>query len=217
MPIQLGENFWILVILMSLELFLIIFPVLISAKLEKKSLKEEFKEIGFFREVKNTYRTCIRIILGIDIGIFLYLFSGFLLFVYRNILIESLFGTRFVEEGITNIINTEPIQPSYIEISIAIILQILITGPCEESFFRGFLIQKLNYKLKLIYSIVLSSIFFTLYHVPPFLVPLQTIITYFGYYFAIGSLFALIFIYSGRSLITCSTAHSVFNILVLIL
>jgi hypothetical protein len=46
MPIQLGENFWILVILMSLELFLIIFPVLISAKLEKKSLKEEFKEIG---------------------------------------------------------------------------------------------------------------------------------------------------------------------------
>jgi len=217
MPIQLGENFWILVILMSLELFLIIFPVLISAKLEKKSLKEEFKEIGFFREVKNTYRTCIRIILGIDIGIFLYLFSGFLLFVYRNILIESLFGTRFVEEGITNIINTKPIQPSYVEISIAIILQILITGPCEEGFFRGFLIQKLNYKLKLIYSIILSSIFFTLYHVPPFLVPIQTIITYFGYYFAIGSLFALIFIYSGRSLIMCSTAHSVFNIIVLIL
>ena len=89
MPIQLGENFWILVILMSLELFLIIFPVLISAKLEKKSLKEEFKEIGFFREAKSTYMTCLKIILGIDIGIFLYLFSGFLMFVYRNILIES--------------------------------------------------------------------------------------------------------------------------------
>ncbi|MFX1259884.1 MAG: hypothetical protein ACFFAN_18700, partial [Promethearchaeota archaeon] len=81
MPIQLGENFWILVILMSLELLLIIIPVFFSAKLEKKSLKEEFKEIGFFREAKNTYRTCLKIILGIDIGIFLYLFSGFLLFV----------------------------------------------------------------------------------------------------------------------------------------
>ncbi len=217
MPIQLGENFWILVILMSLELLLIIIPVFLSAKLEKKSLKEEFKEIGFFREAKNTYRTCLKIILGIDIGIFLYLFSGFLLFVYRNILIESLFGTKFVEEGIINIINTEPIQPSYIEISIAIILQILITGPCEEGFFRGLLIQKLNYKLKLIYSIILSSIFFTLYHVPPFLVPIQTIITYFGYYFTIGSLFALIYIYSGRSLIMCSIAHSIFNVLVLLL
>jgi len=217
MSIQLGENFWILIILMSLELFLIIFPVFISAKLEKKSLKEEFKEIGFFREDKSTYRACLKIILGIDIGIFLYLFSGFLMFVYRNILIESLFGTRFVEEGITNIINTEPIQPSYIEISITIILQILITGPCEEGFFRGFLIQKFNYKLKLIYSIVLSSTFFTLYHVPPFLVPIQTIITYFGYFFAIGSLFALVFIYSRRSLIICSIAHSVFNILVLLL
>ncbi|MFX1588464.1 MAG: lysostaphin resistance A-like protein [Promethearchaeota archaeon] len=217
MPIQLGENFWILVILMSLELFLIIFPVLISAKMEKKTLKEEFKEIGFFREAKNTYRTCLKLILGIDIGIFLYLFSGFLMFAYRNILIESLFGTRFVEEGITNIINTEPIQPSYIEISIAIILQLLITGPCEEGFFRGFLIQKLNYKLKLNYSIILSSTFFTLYHVPPFLVPIQTIISYFGYYFTIGSLFALIYIYSGRSLIMCSITHSIFNILVLLL
>ncbi|MFX0027486.1 MAG: lysostaphin resistance A-like protein [Candidatus Hermodarchaeota archaeon] len=217
MSIQLGENFWILVILMSLELFLIVIPVFISAKLGKKPLKKEFKEIGFFREAKSTFRTCLKIILGIDIGIFLYLFSGFLMFLYRDILIESIFGTKFVEEGITNIINTEPIQPSFFEISILIILQILIIGPCEEGFFRGFVIQKLNYKLKLIYSIILSSTFFTLYHVPPFLVPIQTIITYYGYFFTIGSLFALTFIYSGRSLIMCSIAHSIFNILVLIL
>ncbi|MFW9947949.1 MAG: hypothetical protein ACFFDX_14085, partial [Candidatus Odinarchaeota archaeon] len=117
MPIQLGENFWILVILMSLELFLIIIPVFISARLENKPLKKEFKEIGFSRETKNTYRICLKIVLGIDIGIFLYLFSGFLMFVYRDILIESLFGTEFVEHGITNIINTEPIKPSYFEIS----------------------------------------------------------------------------------------------------
>ncbi|MFX0019086.1 MAG: lysostaphin resistance A-like protein [Promethearchaeota archaeon] len=217
MPIQLGENFWILIMLMSLELFLIIIPVFISAKLENIPLKKEFKEIGFSREAESTYSRCLKIILGIDIGIFLYIFSGFLMIFYRNILIESIFGTKFIEEGITNIINTEPIEPSYIEISIVIILQILITGPCEEGFFRGFLIQKLNSKLKLIYSIILSSIFFTLYHVPPFLVPIQTIITYFGYFFTIGSLFALMYIYSGRSLTMCSITHSIFNILVLIL
>ncbi|MFX1502753.1 MAG: type II CAAX prenyl endopeptidase Rce1 family protein, partial [Promethearchaeota archaeon] len=93
----------------------------------------------------------------------------------------------------------------------------IITGPCEEAFFRGFLIKKLKVKLKLSYSIIFSSIIFTLYHIPPFLVPLTTIITYFGYYFAFGVLLSLVFVYFKYSLIPCSVAHSCFNILILLM
>lgn len=216
MPIQLGENFWILIILMALELLLIFIPIIISAKIQKISIKQEFLEIGLFKAPKSFYNTAIKLILGIDFGIFLFIFSGILIFLFRNILVGNLLGIEFVEEGTSNIINTEPINPTLIELTIIIILQILITGPCEEGFFRGFLIHKLNSKLKLTYSVLISSVIFVFYHVPPFLVPIQTIITYFGYYFIIGLLMALLFIYSKGSLLLCSITHSVFNILVLI-
>lgn len=217
MSIQLAQNFWILIIFYCLELLLILVPIFISAKLEKKSIRLEFREIGFFIGIKRLYNISLKIILGFDIAIFLYLLGGLLLYVYRDILIVSLFGIQFVKQGIVNSINTAPLYPSPIEITVYIILQLFITAPSEEGFFRGFIIQKLNHKLKLIYSMLISSIIFALYHTPPFLVPIQTVISYFGYFFLIGLIFAIIFIMSNRSLSMCIITHSFFNILVLIL
>ncbi|MFX1497227.1 MAG: lysostaphin resistance A-like protein [Promethearchaeota archaeon] len=202
---------------MILELIILLLPLYISAILEKKTIKAEFKEIGFFRGLKGTFTVVLRIILGVDIGIFLYFFARLFLFLYKDILIIYLFGTQFVEEGVSNSISTEPIHPNFLEITLIIILQVLITSPSEEGFFRGFLIQKFNRKLKLKYTVVISSTFFAFYHVPPFLVPLSTIITYFGYYFLLGFLLTLIFIYSNKSLLMCIISHSVFNILILVI
>ncbi|MBD3342602.1 MAG: CPBP family intramembrane metalloprotease [Candidatus Lokiarchaeota archaeon] len=57
-------------------------------------------------------------------------------------------------------------------------LEVLIVGPCEEGFFRGFVLKKSENKLKNTSAILFSSLLFALYHVPPFLVPISTIITF---------------------------------------
>ena len=130
---------------------------------------------------------------------------------------QTLFGTQFVEQGVENAITTEPFNPTITQLIIIITIQIIIVGPCEEGFFRGFIIKKSQKKMKLIYSVILSTFIFTIYHVPPFLVPGSTIITFFGYFFTLGMLLALTFIFFKNSLLPSSIAHSMFNILILIL
>jgi len=213
MAIQLGENPWILIGLIFLEILFIIIPAYISSKIEKKSFKILIFEMGF----QKNEDILVKIIAGLSIGVMFFFFGNFILIFFQYIIIENLLGEKLIAEGQEGVINTLPIQPDLIQIIILVILQIIIIGPCEEAFFRGFIIKKLNIKVKVIYSAMISSIFFSLYHVPPFLVPLTTIITYFGYYFVFGILLASIFIFFDYSLIPCSISHSFLNILLLLL
>ena len=213
MGIQLGENPWYLIGLIFLEILFVIIPAFISSKIEKKSFNTLLSEMGFHKNKDYS----LKIIAGLGIGI-LFFFSGdFILIFFRNIVIENLLGAGFIKEGQEGIISTTPIQPNVIQVIIIAILQIIIVGPCEEAFFRVFLIKKINGKFKVAYSILISSIIFAFYHVPPFLVPLATIITFFGYYFIFGVLLALILVYFDYSLIPCSIAHSCFNILLFLI
>ena len=159
----------------------------------------------------------IKILVGLNIGLIFFFFGDLLILFFRNIIIENIFGSKFVQVGQEGAITTVPIQPNLIQIIILILLQIIIIGPCEEAFFRGFLIKKIKSNVKMPYIIVISSILFAFYHVPPFLVPMTTVITFFGYYFTFGLLLALIFIYFNYSLIPCSISHSFFNILLLLI
>ncbi len=210
---QLGENPWVLIGLTFLELLFIIVPVVISSKIEKKTIKQLLSEMGFQKNEEKF----IKIIAGLSIGVLFFFLGDFLIIFFRDVVVENLFGTKFIEEGQQGVISTTPIQPNLIQLSILILLQIGIVGPCEEAFFRGFIIKKFKVKIKLGYSIIISSIFFTFYHVPPFLVPLATIITFFGYYFIFGVLLALIFVYFNYSLIPPVVAHLIFNIFLLLL
>ena len=212
MTIQLGENPWILIGLIFLEILFVIIPAYISSKIEKKSFKKLLFEMGF----QKNDDILIKIIAGLSIGVIFFSFGNFILIFFRHIVIENLFGTKFIAEGQEGVISTLPFQPNMVQIIILVILQIIIIGPCEEAFFRGFIIKKLNVKMKIAYSVIISSIFFSLYHVPPFLVPLTTTITYFGYYFAFGVLLASIFIFFEYSLIPCSISHSCLNVLLLL-
>lgn len=209
----LGENPWVLIGLTFLEILLIFVPAVISSKIEKKTFKQLLSEMGF----QKNEEIFIKIIAGLSIGILFFFLGDFLIIFFRNVVVENLFGTIFIEEGQQGAISTAPIQPNLIQLSILIILQIIIVGPCEEAFFRGFIIKKLKVKIKLGYSVIISSIFFAFYHVPPFLVPIATIITFFGYYFIFGVLLAFIFIYFNYSLIPCTTAHFCFNIFILLI
>jgi len=198
---------------MFLETLLVFIPALISSKVEQKTFKKLLSEMGF----QKNEEIFMKIIAGISIGILLFFLGNFLIIFFRNVIVENLFGTGFVEQGQGGAISTTPIQPDIFQLSIIIILQLIIIGPCEEAFFRGFIIKRFQVKIKLGYSVIISSIFFAFYHVPPFLVPVATVVTFFGYYFVLGALLALSFLYFNNSLIPCSIAHSCFNILILLL
>jgi len=213
MTLELGENTWILIGLMFLEVSFVVFPALVSSKLMKTSFINEINQMGFQKNKK----LFIKIISGLAFGLLFFFLSGVIITIFRDFIVRNLFGNEFVELAEIGAIDTTPIQPNTIQLVILIIIQMIITGPCEEAFFRGFLIKKFNLKLKSTYSILISSIFFSLYHVPPFLVPLPTIITFFGYYFTFGLILSSIFIIFNYSIIPCSIAHSFFNILLILI
>ena len=210
---QLGENPWVLIGLTFFEILFIFVPAIISSKIEKKTFKQLLSEMGF----QKNEEIFIKIIAGLSIGILFFFLGDFLILFFRNVVVENLFGSKFIEAGQQGAISAAPVQPNLIQLSILIILQMVIVGPCEEAFFRGFIIKKLKVKMKLGYSVIISSILFAFYHVPPFLVPIATIITFFGYYFIFGVLLAFIFVYFNYSLIPCTVAHFCFNILILLI
>ncbi len=152
--IQLGENPWILIFLMFLELLFIILPGLISSTVEKKPFKEVILDMGF----QKNDDILIKIVTGFFIGIIFFLCSNYITLFFRDFIVRTVFSSEFVEQGQSGGIGTTPIQPNFIQIIILIILQIIIIGPCEEAFFRGFLIKKIENRLKLHYSIIISSI-----------------------------------------------------------
>ncbi len=217
MAINLGRDPSLLIVITFFEIFLILIPALIASKIEKRPIIEEFREMGFQKKPNSLKNFSLKIFLGLLIGTLFYFFSSFVLSFFTNFIVQTLFGTQFVEQGVENAIITAPFNPTITQLIIIITIQIIIVGPCEEGFFRGFIIKKSQKKMKLIYSVILSTFIFTIYHVPPFLVPVSTIITFFGYFFTLGTLLALTFIFFKNSLLPSSIAHSIFNILILIL
>ncbi|MHA1281803.1 MAG: lysostaphin resistance A-like protein [Promethearchaeota archaeon] len=214
---NLGENPWILIGFMFFELLFIIVPIKISAKVEKKRFSDILKEIGFKYENEHYSKKILKIFSGISLGVFFYFIGGYIIFFFRNIIVENIFGTTFVKTGEKGAIETSPVKPNIIQLVIIIILEFLLVAICEEAFFRGFLLTKLANKMKKCNAVIISSIFFAIYHVPPFIVPIATIITYFGYFFSFGVLLSLILYLFKGSLIPCIFAHGFFNVLIIIL
>ncbi len=216
MAIDLGKDPIILIILSFLEILLLLIPALIASKVEKKPFLAELKEMGFQKTTTSLRKMLLKVIAGVLIGVIFFFISSFIISFFVKYIVQILFGAQFVEEGINNAISTTPINPTIMQLIILIAIQITIVAPCEESFFRGFILRKSYKKMKLVYSIIFSSFIFSIYHVPPFLVPLSTIITYFGYYFTFGIFLSLTFILFKNSLLPSSIAHFTLNILILL-
>lgn len=217
MVLELGANPWILIILMFGELLLILIPAIIASKVEKSSIQEQLAFMGFQKKGDPLIQNIINVLAGILIGFIFFVISGYIAFFFRNIIIESIFGTEFIKKGEKGSINSQPIKPNLFQLIIIIILQFILIALCEEMFFRGFILKKVEKKIKSTYAILFSSICFAIYHTPPFLVPYITIIVYFGYFFTFGILLSIIFKIFNYSLIPCIIAHGLFNSLILIL
>ncbi|NVM16231.1 MAG: CPBP family intramembrane metalloprotease [Candidatus Lokiarchaeota archaeon] len=216
MAINLGKDPTLLISLSLLEILLVLLPALIASKVEKKSLLDELKEMGFQRKPTTLRKMLLKVIFGLLIGTIFFFVSGYIISFFVNFIVQILFGAQFVTEGINNAISTTPINPTIIQLIILMVIQVIIIAPCEEGFFRGFLIGKSHNKMKLLYSIIFSSFIFSLYHVPPFFVPLSTIVTFFGYYFSFGIFLSLTFVLFKNSLLPSSIAHFTLNILILL-
>jgi membrane protease YdiL (CAAX protease family) len=186
MVIELGSNPWILIGLTFLELLFIIVPCFLASRIEKVPFQIELKEIGLKISKKLHYKSIIKLTLGLFVGFFFYFSSGYINFWIIVLVIQPLLGSEFVNNANQGAINTRPLQPNILQLFIIILLQIFIVAICEEAFFRGFLISKMEKKINVWITILISSTIFSLYHVPPFLVPLTTTITFFGYYFIFG-------------------------------
>jgi len=172
--------------------------------------------MGFRRRHDPFLKNVGKIGAGFLIGFGFYLIGGYILFFFRNIVVETLLGTEFIREASEGAIDATPHKPSLLQVVLLILFQVALVGICEEAFFRGFLINKLNRAMSITSTILFSSLIFAFYHVPPFLVPLSTIFTFFGYYFTFGILLALVFMLFDFDLVPCIIAHSLFNILLLI-
>ena len=65
MAIQLGENPWILIGLIFLEILFVIIPAYISSKIERKTFKTLLFEMGF----QKNDDVLIKVIAGLSIGV----------------------------------------------------------------------------------------------------------------------------------------------------
>ena len=216
MTIELGANPWILIGLMFAELLFIFIPAFIASKVEDTSFKDEMIFMGFKKNIDPILKVLTKLFAGILLGLIFFFISGYIAFFFRNIIIENIFGSGFIKKGQEGSITTEPIKPSLIQIIIIIILQFIIVALCEEAFFRGFVIKKIEKRVNYFYATLISSICFAIYHTPPFIVPITTIIVYFGYFFTFGILLSITFKVFKYSLIPCIIAHGLFNTLILI-
>lgn len=215
MPISLGQHPWILISLTFFELLFVIIPPLIAAKIEQTSVKTQLEIMGFQKPTYGLLRSFLEALFGVGIGIGLYLVGGYISLFYR-IIIRAILGAEFLESGESGVISTQPIQPSMHQLIIILLLQLFVVAVSEEAFFRGFLIKKLQNKFRTIVGVIISSIFFALYHVPPFIVPITTILSFFGFYFTFGILLSILFIGCDRSLIPVILCHGIYNILVIL-
>ena len=213
MALNLGQVPIILILLTLLELLFIFVPAFIAKFPDDSTFKDEILEMGFTKSQESIRKQIVKIIIGISLGIGFLLIADYLIIFFKYFITQNLFGIEFLEIAEAGAIETTPESPSEIEFFIILLLQVLIIAPCEEGFFRGFIAKRFYKTNHHVLAIIISSLCFVLFHVPPFLVPIQTIFTYFGYYFLFGIFLAIIFKQFEYSLIPVVAVHSTFNIL----
>jgi membrane protease YdiL (CAAX protease family) len=214
MALDIAPDFWSFIFFCFLEIIFIILPMIIF-KLQKKDLKYEFKH----RIVPEKKSFCIRIFhifIGLVVGVGFYFIGGYLAAFIRSIVIEDK-GVEYYEEATEGSVNTTPPPPSpvdfnriYFELIFGIVVMFLLVAFSEEFCFRGVIFKELNHKSKVL-GYLLSSFMFMIYHVFPGIVPWETFLTFWLYYFSFGILLAGITHWQKGDLIIAIVAHGAFN------
>ncbi len=110
---------------------------------------------------------------------------------------------KFVESSYLDILTTHNI----FETSLVILVVAITPAICEEVFFRGFVQKSFELKLKPVWAISITSIFFALYHFNPYgLVSLFFLATFLGW-----------FAYRGKSILLSMTIHFLNNLFAVVM
>ena len=209
-----SRQLWFFLLLCCLEFIFIIGPILYYKFVQKENIRT-----SLFAKFVPSKRTPLARLgdvgAGISVGVFLsFLATGLLYTTYYSII--GLFGEDFYNTASSGSIDVVPDTLSIAEVIIIIFINFFIIGVCEEYFFRGVLFLELKKYVKN-WSYLINGIVFSLYHVFPGVVPIQTTVTYFLYYFILGILLCVLFDSQNNDLISNVIAHGVFNSIPLIL
>lgn len=203
--------------LISLLELIYIADALLYYKIKKKNLKEEFINIVSPKVNITSPKKAILIdtLLGLTIGIAFYYVGRFLinLTVY---IVKLTLGTEFYLTGASGQVDVTPPILNPADLIISILISFILVGFSEEFFFRGFLNREIG-KTSKIKGAIFSSAFFSLFHVFPGIVPIQTTVTFFLYYFLMGLLFTGLINYRKGQLLSAIIAHGTFNSIIFIL
>lgn len=125
----------------------------------------------------------------------------------------AILGEDYYRAASAGAINTSPPTLARGQVVLAIALMFAIVGSCEELFFRGCLVTEFD--LGPAARVLASSALFGLYHVPPFLVPAATTLTFLPYYFVMGLVLGTLFLWRERTLMAPVAAHGAYNAILL--
>ena len=121
-----------------------------------------------------------------------------------------MFGPEFYGQAAAGSVNVTPPSLSSFELLLSIVIMFVVVALCEEYCFRGVILKEINKKKKAL-GLILSSALFMLYHVFPGVVPIQTFVTFWLYYFIFGLILGIIVLVQRGDLLSSIVAHGTFN------
>jgi membrane protease YdiL (CAAX protease family) len=191
-------------------LFELVFFVgpLVVMKLKHQDVGEQVRKRVFPRGTP-TRGLALDILLGVAVGYALVVTGGWI-YIWNRQLIIQVFGPDYFATGQAGGVNTAPPSMTPVELWLGILVQFVLVGFCEEFFFRGILFSE-GRKRGLLWGVLASSGVFAVYHVFPGVVPVQTLVSFWFYYFYFGVMLALLYHCRRGSLVAAVVAHGMVN------
>jgi membrane protease YdiL (CAAX protease family) len=209
-----SDQFWIFLGLSGLEFIFLVGPA-IYFKIARKENPFTSLIARSFPRKRSSLSRLGDVGAGVGVGIFLSLFAYGLLFATFYAVV-GIFGDNFYNTANSGSIDVSPEQVSIGEAIGLILINFVIIGVCEEYFFRGVLFVELK-KVVNNWSYIINGIAFSLYHIFPGIVPIQTTVTYFPYYFILGIFLCVLLDSQNNDLLSNIIAHGMFNSIPIIL
>ena len=207
MTLDLATSTFIFFLIHFLELLYFIGPVFFF-KLKKWDVKYEIIKRIYPIQTTNKQKL-IEITKGTLYGVGFVIIGALIASSIRNLIIW-LISESFYRTASESTVNTSPPSISIFELVVIIILNYVLIAFCEEFFYRGVIYEHLKQKNQKT-AILVSSLLFAFYHVPPGIVPLITTLVFLPYYFIFGVLLCIIVQSDKGKLLTAIIAHGTMN------
>ncbi len=206
-----------LIVGLFIEICFILLPFIYLRKyFPPHSAKYKFQVMGLPIGREKTQKLWLEILIGLGVGFGLvFLVTG--IQVLSELLWEAVLGPSFVEYGVNAFGETDMglVPMNSVQLVLIWVAMFVAVGFGEELLYRGFTQRGLVKKWGKGAGILVTAMLFTLAHIVPGLVPIQTFIVFFLPYFAISLLLGYMREWRKGNLLACIIAHGFYNSLIL--